>query len=58
MFIILMRVYVGHRRTWRTPRHPWRLDGSFNLKGIPTSIRWENDAIKGRLEDHEAHLKS
>lgn len=54
--IALLRAYVGDRSAWRTPQHPWRLDGRFNLKGVPTLIRWENDAIKGRLEDHEAHL--
>ncbi|PHT35424.1 Thioredoxin-like protein Clot [Capsicum baccatum] len=54
--IALLRAYVGDRPTWRTPQHPWRVDGRFSLKGVPTLIRWENDAIKGRLEDHEAHL--
>lgn len=54
--IALLRAYVGDRPTWRTPQHPWRVDPSFNLKGVPTLIRWENDATKGRLEDSEAHL--
>ncbi|MCD9560066.1 hypothetical protein HAX54_018499 [Datura stramonium] len=54
--IALLRAYVGDRPTWRTPQHPWRVDRRFNLKGVPTLIRWENDAIRGQLEDHEAHL--
>ncbi|KAG8363563.1 hypothetical protein BUALT_Bualt19G0035500 [Buddleja alternifolia] len=55
--VALLRAYVGDRPTWRNPGHPWRSASRFNLKGVPTLIRWEGDAIKGRLEDHEAHLE-
>ncbi|KAG5253583.1 nuclear envelope integral membrane protein [Salix suchowensis] len=37
--------------------HPWRVDSRFKLTGVPTLISWENDAVKGRLEDYEAHLE-
>ncbi|KAF3449991.1 hypothetical protein FNV43_RR06070 [Rhamnella rubrinervis] len=56
--IALLRAYVGDRPTWRNPQHPWRVDSRFKLTGVPTLVRWENDAIKGRLEDHEAHLEN
>ncbi|KAL3615389.1 hypothetical protein CASFOL_041050 [Castilleja foliolosa] len=55
--VALLRAYVGDRPTWRNPEHPWRVDSSFKLKGVPTLIRWEDGVIKGRLEDHEAHLE-
>lgn len=55
--VALLRAYVGDRPTWRNPHHPWRTDSRFKLKGVPTLIRWEDDAIKARLEDHEAHLE-
>ncbi|XP_021280246.1 thioredoxin-like protein Clot [Herrania umbratica] len=56
--VAVLRAYVGDRPTWRNPQHPWRLDSRFKLTGVPTLVRWdwENDAIKARLEDHEAHL--
>lgn len=54
--ISLLCAYVGDRPTWRNPHHPWRTDPKFKLTGVPTLIRWENDAVKGRLEDHEAHI--
>lgn len=53
--IALLKAYVGDRPTWRNPHHPWRVDPRFKLTGVPTLIRWENDAVTGRLEDHEAH---
>ncbi|XP_048323602.2 thioredoxin-like protein Clot [Ziziphus jujuba] len=56
--IALLRAYVGDRPTWRNPQHPWRVDSRFKLTGVPTLVLWENDAIKGRLEDHEAHIES
>ncbi|KAI4371055.1 hypothetical protein MLD38_019331 [Melastoma candidum] len=56
--IALLRAYVGDRQTWRTPSHPWRNDPRFKLKGVPTLVRWENDTVAGRLEDHEAHIES
>nr|GMD65207.1 thioredoxin-like protein Clot [Ipomoea batatas] len=56
-YVALLRAYVGDRPTWRTPQHPWRVDPKFSLKGVPTLIRWEGDEVKGRLEDHEAHLE-
>ena len=55
--IALLRAYVGDRPTWRNPQHPWRVNSTFKLRGVPTLVRWENDAIKGRLEDHEAHIE-
>ncbi|EXB59939.1 hypothetical protein L484_013059 [Morus notabilis] len=55
--VALLRAYVGDRPTWRNPPHPWRVDSRFKLTGVPTLIRWENDAITGRLEDHEAHVE-
>jgi len=55
--VALLRAYVGDRLTWRNPQHPWRVDSRFKLKGVPTLISWENDAVKGRLEDYEAHLE-
>ncbi|XP_073129698.1 thioredoxin-like protein Clot [Henckelia pumila] len=55
--VALLRAYVGDRPTWRNHHHPWRTDSTFKLKGVPTLIRWEDDAIKARLEDHEAHLE-
>ena len=54
--VLLLRAYVGDRTTWRNPGHPWRIDPRFKLTGVPTLIRWENDAVAGRLEDHEAHV--
>ncbi|MED6206485.1 hypothetical protein PIB30_027142 [Stylosanthes scabra] len=56
--IALLKAYVGDRPTWRNPQHPWRVDSMFKLTGVPTLIRWENDVVKGRLEDHEAHLEN
>ena len=56
--VALLRAYVGDRPTWRNPQHPWRVDSRFKLTGVPTLVRWDNDAIKGRLEDHEAHLEN
>ncbi|KNA18220.1 hypothetical protein SOVF_072530 [Spinacia oleracea] len=56
--VALLRAYVGDRPTWRTPVHPWRVDSKFQLKGVPTLIRWENDDVAARLEDHEAHIES
>ncbi|XP_050209011.1 thioredoxin-like protein Clot [Mercurialis annua] len=55
--IALLRAYVGDRPTWRNPQHPWRLDSNFKLTGVPTLLCWENNAVKGRLEDYEAHLE-
>lgn len=55
--VSLLRAYVGDRLTWRNPAHPWRVDSTFKLKGVPTLVRWENGEIKGRLEDHEAHIE-
>lgn len=55
--VALLRAYVGDRPTWRNPLHPWRTDPKFKLTGVPTLIRWEDDAVKGRLEDNEAHLE-
>ncbi|XVF79588.1 hypothetical protein PTKIN_Ptkin15bG0001200 [Pterospermum kingtungense] len=56
--VALLRAYVGDRPTWRNPQHPWRLHSTFKLTGVPTLVKWdsENNAIKARLEDHEAHL--
>ncbi|RZB97026.1 Thioredoxin-like protein Clot [Glycine soja] len=56
--IALLRAYVGDRPTWRNPQHPWRMDPRFKLTGVPTLIRWENNTVKGHLEDHEAHIES
>ncbi|KAK6143131.1 hypothetical protein DH2020_023479 [Rehmannia glutinosa] len=55
--VALLRAYVGDRPTWRNPHHPLRSDSTFKLTGVPTLISWEDGAIKGRLEDHEAHLE-
>ncbi|KAJ9174438.1 hypothetical protein P3X46_013081 [Hevea brasiliensis] len=55
--IALLRAYVGDRTTWRNPQHPCRVDSRFKLTGVPTLVSWENDAIKGRLEDNEADLE-
>ncbi|KAJ0792765.1 putative Thioredoxin-like superfamily [Helianthus annuus] len=55
--VALLRAYVGDRPTWRNPLHPWRVDSTFKLKGVPTLILWENGEVKGRLEDHEAHIE-
>uniref|UniRef100_A0A2P2P4G9 Thioredoxin-like protein Clot n=1 Tax=Rhizophora mucronata TaxID=61149 RepID=A0A2P2P4G9_RHIMU len=56
--VALLRAYVGDRPTWRDSQHPWRVDSSmFKLTGVPTFISWENGAVKGRLEDNEAHLE-
>lgn len=52
--VTLVRVYVGDRPTWRSPDHPLRRDDRFNVKGVPTLIRWEDGAVVGRLEVHEA----
>ncbi|WOL19482.1 hypothetical protein Cni_G28280 [Canna indica] len=56
--VLLLRAYAGDRPTWRNPSHPWRIDPRFNLKGVPTFIRWGNGAIAGRLEDYEAHISN
>ena len=55
--VALLRAFVGDRPTWRNPSHPWRVDARFNLKGVPTLMRWENDTVEGRLEDSEAHIE-
>ncbi|XP_010265834.1 PREDICTED: thioredoxin-like protein Clot [Nelumbo nucifera] len=55
--VALLRGFVGDRPTWRNPNHPWRVDSRFKLKGVPTLVSWENGAITGRLEDHEAHVE-
>ncbi|KAF5196912.1 Thioredoxin-like protein clot [Thalictrum thalictroides] len=55
--VALLRAYVGDRPTWRNAQNPLRTDSRFKLKGVPTLVRWENDAISGRLEDHEAHVE-
>nr|XP_043610555.1 thioredoxin-like protein Clot [Erigeron canadensis] len=55
--VALLRAYVGDRPTWRNPSHPWRVDSNFKLKGVPTLILWKNGEVKGRLEDHEAHIE-
>ncbi|GKE15177.1 thioredoxin-like protein Clot [Tanacetum coccineum] len=55
--VALLRAYAGDRPTWRNPHHPWRVDSKFKLKGVPTLILWENGEVKGRLEDHEAHIE-
>ncbi|XP_065876038.1 thioredoxin-like protein Clot [Euphorbia lathyris] len=55
--IVLLRTYVGDRPTWRNPQNPLRIDSVFKLTGVPTLISWHNGAIKGRLEDNEAHLE-
>ncbi|CAN8238256.1 unnamed protein product [Cochlearia groenlandica] len=54
--INVIRAYAGDRTTWRNPMHPWRVDPRFKLRGVPTLVRWEGDCVKGRLEDHQAHL--
>ncbi|CAN6201676.1 unnamed protein product [Urochloa humidicola] len=54
---VLLRAYVGDKPTWRDPAHPWRVDPRFELKGVPTLIRWEGGAAAARLGDEEAHLK-
>ncbi|KAE8038196.1 hypothetical protein FH972_010728 [Carpinus fangiana] len=56
--VVLLRAFVGDRPTWRNPQHPWRIDSRFKLTGVPTLVRWENDTIRGRLEDHEAHIEN
>ncbi|XP_030547380.1 thioredoxin-like protein Clot [Rhodamnia argentea] len=55
--VALLRAYVGDRPTWRNPLHPWRVDPRFKLTGVPTLMLWEDDVVKGRLEDHEAHVE-
>ncbi|KAM0052252.1 putative Thioredoxin-like superfamily [Helianthus debilis subsp. tardiflorus] len=55
--VALLRAYVGDRPTWRNPLHPWRVDSTFKLKGVPTLILWEKGEVKGRLEDHEALIE-
>ncbi|KAL4560988.1 hypothetical protein LXL04_033147 [Taraxacum kok-saghyz] len=55
--VALLRAYVGDRPTWRNPHHPLRVDSKFKLKGVPTLVVWENGEVKGRLEDHEAHIE-
>lgn len=54
--VALLRAYVGDRPTWRNPMNPLRTDSVFKLTGVPTLIRWESNAVRGRLEDHEAHV--
>ncbi|XP_059432058.1 thioredoxin-like protein Clot [Corylus avellana] len=56
--VVLLRAFVGDRPTWRNPQHPWRVDSRFKLTGVPTLVRWENDTIRGRLADHEAHIEN
>ncbi|XVE97234.1 hypothetical protein REPUB_Repub03eG0003600 [Reevesia pubescens] len=58
--VAVLRAYVGDRPTWRNPNHPWRLHSILKLTGVPTLVLWDcqNDAIKARLEDHEAHLEN
>ncbi|KAK7348708.1 hypothetical protein VNO80_23333 [Phaseolus coccineus] len=56
--IALLRASVEDRQTWRNPKHPWRVEPRFMLTGVPTLIHWDNDTVKGRLEDYEAHLEN
>ncbi|CAM8967007.1 unnamed protein product [Rhodiola kirilowii] len=56
--VALLRAYVGDRPSWRNPAHAWRNDPRFKLRGVPTLVRWENEAVTGRLEDYEAHLET
>ncbi|PKA51069.1 Thioredoxin-like protein Clot [Apostasia shenzhenica] len=56
--VALLKAFVGGRPTWRNPSHPFRADPMFKLNGVPTLMRLEEDAIKGRLEDYEAHIES
>eukprot|EP00249_Psilotum_nudum_P004236 c17776_g1_i1 orf=319-705(-) len=56
--VTLLRAYVGDKSTWQNVAHPWRHDERFQLKGVPTLIRWEIGAISLRLEDNEAHLEA
>lgn len=55
--VALLRAYAGDRPTWRSPHHPWTVGSKFKLKGVPALILWENGGVKGRLEDHEAHIE-
>ncbi|XP_028769524.1 thioredoxin-like protein Clot [Neltuma alba] len=55
--IALLRTYVGDIPAWKNPQNPWREDSRFKLTSVPTLIRWENDTIKGRLEDNEAYIE-
>ncbi|KAL0771614.1 hypothetical protein Bca101_036765 [Brassica carinata] len=52
----VIRAYAGDRPTWRNPVHPWRVDPRFKVTGVPTLVRWDGDSVKGRLEDHQAHV--
>ncbi|CAA6670189.1 unnamed protein product [Spirodela intermedia] len=54
--VAVLRAFVGDRATWRSPVHPWRVDPLLKIRGVPTLIRWDGDAIAGRLEDYEAHV--
>lgn len=56
--IALLRAYAGDRPTWNNPQHPWRMDSRFNVKDVPTLIRWEDNKVKCRLEDYEAHIET
>ncbi|XP_077215124.1 thioredoxin superfamily protein [Tasmannia lanceolata] len=56
--VVLLRAYVGDRPTWRNPNHPWRVDARFKLRGVPTLILWEDESVKGLLQDHEAHIEA
>lgn len=56
--VAVLKVFVGDRPTWKNSSHPWRVDPRFKLRGVPTLLRWENEAITGRLEDDEAHIES
>ncbi|XP_078438258.1 thioredoxin superfamily protein [Wolffia australiana] len=53
--VVMLRAFVGDRPTWRSAGHPFREDPVLKIKGVPTLILWDNDAIAGRLEDYEAH---
>ncbi|KAI9116390.1 hypothetical protein K1719_012557 [Acacia pycnantha] len=55
--VALLRIYVGDIATWKSPQNAWRTDSRFRLTSVPTLIRWEDDTIKGRLEDNEAYIE-
>ncbi|XP_074321604.1 thioredoxin-like protein Clot [Silene latifolia] len=54
--VALLRAYVGDKPTWRNPQHPWRIDPRFEVKGVPTLVRWGSNGVEARLEDDEAHV--
>ncbi|KAF9425448.1 hypothetical protein BGZ94_007518 [Podila epigama] len=49
--VVLVKVDVGDRPTWKDPAHHLRHNKDTRLVGIPTLIRWNYSNQEHRIED-------